>query len=101
MQYIITIIKVKYTCSTYLRDVSVDVNQFFTVSGLFLAPVLLEPATYFLLAGILLKAGVCLKAVVFSLHSVTAGMDTLLSTYERRFSVSHTQIKVNFNILPL
>ena len=66
----------------YLREVSVDVNQFFTVSGLFLAPVLLEPATYFLLAGILLKAGVCREMAVFSLHSITAGTDTLLSTYQ-------------------
>ena len=55
--------------------------QFLTVSGLFLAPVLLEPATYLFLAGSLLGAGVLLESDVFSLQpAISVPHDTLLST---------------------
>ena len=63
-------------------------HQFFTVSGRFLAPVLLEPATYLFLAGSLLTAGVVLERVAFSFLSSSLSVmsvlhDTLLSTWQR------------------
>ena len=71
-------------------------TQFFTVSGFFLEPVLLETAAYLFLMGSLPVAGVVLESVVFSLlESVTSVLhDTLLSTWQRekrkRGSFSHS-----------